>query len=53
MEQRSHFIRKLPMPVEVKEQYPLTEAVKKIKIKRGGCANGLVHNAPFIFFFFF
>lgn len=34
MEQRSHFIRKLPMPVEVKEQYPLTEAVKKIKIKR-------------------
>lgn len=34
MEQRSHFIRKLPMPVEVKEQYPLTEAVKKIKVKR-------------------
>jgi len=34
MEQRSQFIRKLPMPVEIKEQYPLTEAVKKIKIER-------------------
>ena len=34
MEQRSQFIRKLPMPVEIKEQYPLTEAVKKIKTKR-------------------
>lgn len=34
MEQRSQFIRKLPMPVEIKEQYPLTEAVKKIKVKR-------------------
>ncbi|MDO5414526.1 MAG: 3-deoxy-7-phosphoheptulonate synthase [Bacillota bacterium] len=34
MEQRSQFIRKLPMPVEIKEQYPLTEAVKRIKIER-------------------
>ncbi|MBQ3185327.1 MAG: 3-deoxy-7-phosphoheptulonate synthase [Firmicutes bacterium] len=34
MEQRSQFIRKLPMPVEIKEQYPLTEAVKKIKEER-------------------
>lgn len=34
MEQRSQFIRKLPMPVEIKEQYPLTEAVKKIKVAR-------------------
>ena len=34
MEQRSQFIRKLPMPVEIKEQYPLTEEVKKIKEKR-------------------
>lgn len=34
MEQRSHFIRKLPMPVEMKEQYPLTEAIKKIKEER-------------------
>lgn len=34
MEQRSQFIRKLPMPVEIKEQYPLTETVKKIKAKR-------------------
>lgn len=34
MEQRSQFIRKLPMPVEIKEQYPLTETVKKIKVKR-------------------
>lgn len=34
MEQRSQFIRKLPMPVEIKEQYPLTEAVKKIKVNR-------------------
>lgn len=34
MEQRSQFIRKLPMPVEIKEQYPLTEAVKKIKEQR-------------------
>lgn len=34
MEQRSQFIRKLPMPVEIKEQYPLTEAVKRIKLER-------------------
>ena len=34
MEQRSQFIRKLPMPVEVKEQYPLTEAIKSIKKER-------------------
>lgn len=34
MESRSQFIRKLPVPVEIKEQYPLTEAVKKIKIER-------------------
>jgi len=34
MEQRSQFIRKLPMPVEIKKQYPLTEAVKRIKIER-------------------
>ena len=34
MEQRSQFIRKLPMPVEVKEQYPLTEAIKNIKKER-------------------
>jgi len=34
MEQRSQFIRKLPMPVQIKEQYPLTEAVKRIKIER-------------------
>lgn len=34
MEQRSQFIRKLPMPVEIKEQYPLTAAVKKIKENR-------------------
>lgn len=34
MEQRSKFIRKMPMPVEIKEQYPLTEAVKRIKIER-------------------
>ncbi len=34
MEQRSQFIRKLPMPVEIKEQYPLTEAVKRIKVER-------------------
>ncbi len=31
MEQKSKFIRKLPMPVEIKEQYPLTEEVQKIK----------------------
>lgn len=34
MEQRSQFIRKLPMPVEIKEQYPLTAAVKEIKENR-------------------
>lgn len=34
MEQRSQFIRKLPMPVEIKEQYPLTDTVKKIKESR-------------------
>ena len=34
MEQRSQFIRKLPMPVEIKEQYPLTKAVKRIKKER-------------------
>ncbi len=34
MERRSQFIRKLPVPVEIKEQYPLTEAVKKIKQNR-------------------
>lgn len=34
MEQRSHFIRKLPMPVELKQQYPLTEAIKTIKKER-------------------
>lgn len=34
MEQRSQFIRKLPMPVEMKEQYPLTEAVKRVKKER-------------------
>ena len=34
MEQRSQFIRKLPMPVEVKEQYPLTAAIKNIKKER-------------------
>lgn len=34
METRSQFIRKLPMPVELKEQYPLSEAVKTIKEER-------------------
>lgn len=34
MEQRSQFIRKLPMPVEIKDQYPLTDTVKKIKESR-------------------
>lgn len=34
MESRSKFIRKLPMPAEIKDQYPLTDAVKKIKEKR-------------------
>lgn len=34
MEARSQFIRKLPMPVEIKDQYPLTGAVKKIKEQR-------------------
>ena len=31
MEQNSTFIRKLPIPKEIKEQYPLTEEVARIK----------------------
>jgi len=34
MEQKSKFIRKLPMPIEIKEQYPLTEEIEKIKKER-------------------
>lgn len=34
MERRSQFIRKLPMPIEMKEEYPITEAVKNIKKDR-------------------
>lgn len=34
MEQNSTFIRKLPIPKEIKEQYPLTEEVARIKKDR-------------------
>lgn len=34
MEERSIFIRKLPIPMEVKAQYPLTDAVIKAKKQR-------------------
>ena len=32
--ERSTFIRKLPIPKEIKERYPLSEAVKRIKEER-------------------
>ena len=34
MEERSTFIRKLPIPMEIKERYPLTKSVTKIKLER-------------------
>ena len=34
MEERSTFIRKLPIPMEIKERYPLTKSVTKIKQER-------------------
>ncbi|MBQ8562451.1 MAG: 3-deoxy-7-phosphoheptulonate synthase [Firmicutes bacterium] len=34
MEERSKFIRKLPIPMEIKERYPLTKSVTKIKLER-------------------
>ena len=34
MEGRSTFIRKLPIPMEIKERYPLTKSVTKIKLER-------------------
>ena len=33
MELKSKFIRKLPMPIEIKAQYPLTEEIEKIKTR--------------------
>ena len=33
MEERSTFIRKLPIPMEIKERYPLTKYVTKIKLE--------------------
>lgn len=34
MEERSTFIRKLPIPMEIKERYPLTKTVTRIKLER-------------------
>ena len=34
MEERSVFIRKLPIPMEIKARYPLSESVTKIKKER-------------------
>lgn len=34
MEQRSTFIRKLPIPKEIKERYPLTKEVTRVKLER-------------------
>ena len=34
MEMQMNFIRKLPIPAEIKKQYPLSEAVKQNKEKR-------------------
>ena len=34
MEERSTFIRKLPIPMEIKERYPLTKSVTKTKLER-------------------
>ena len=34
MEERSIFIRKLPIPMEIKARYPLSEEIVKIKQER-------------------
>ena len=34
MEERSTFIRKLPIPQEIKERYPLTKEVTRVKLER-------------------
>ena len=34
MEMTMEFIRKLPTPQEIKEQYPLSDEIKKIKEER-------------------
>lgn len=34
MEMQMNFVRKLPTPKEIKEQFPLTEEVKLLKEKR-------------------